>query len=165
MFSVGGDIGYIDLFDGDLLFLQVFHHLTKQGADTSALFSQVVKYLEKEQIPIKEVNVTDIAANGKHSKASFVVSVQNIFGWDQIKAALQGLIDNGIEFDSELAALSLIGEGMNRDNQTLLEAIDLLAQNAIPVCGVTTTSFRISLLLPREQVDKSVQLCHAHWIA
>ncbi len=135
------------------------------GADTSALFSQVVKYLEQEQIPIKEVNVTDIAANGKHSKASFVVSVQNIFGWDQIKAALQGLIDNGIEFDTELAALSLIGEGMNRDNQTLLEAIDLLAQNAIPVCGVTTTSFRISLLLPREQVDKSVQLCHAHWIA
>ena len=135
------------------------------GADTSALFSQVVKYLEKEQIPIKEVNVTDIAANGKHSKASFVVSVQNIFGWDQIKAALQGLIDNGIEFDTELAALSLIGEGMNRDNQTLLEAIDLLAQNAIPVCGVTTTSFRISLLLLREQVDKSVQLCHAHWIA
>ena len=135
------------------------------GADTSALFSQVVKYLEKEQIPIKEVNVTDIAANGKHSKASFVVSVQNIFGWDQIKTALQGLIDNGIEFDTELAALSLIGEGMNRDNQTLLEAIDLLAQNAIPVCGVTTTSFRISLLLPREQVEKSVQLCHAHWIA
>jgi aspartate kinase len=135
------------------------------GADTSAVFSQVVKYLEKEQIPIKEVNVTDIAANGKHSKASFVVSVQNIFGWDQIKAALQGLTDKGIEFDTELAALSLIGEGMNRDNQTLLEAIDLLAQNAIPVCGVTTTSFRISLLLPREQVEKSVQLCHAHWIA
>jgi aspartate kinase len=135
------------------------------GADTSALFSQVVKYLEKEQIPIKEVNVTDIAANGKHSKASFVVSVQNIFGWDQIKAALQGLTDKGIEFDTELAALSLIGEGMNRDNQTLLEAINLLAHNAIPVCGVTTTSFRISLLLPREQVEKGVQLCHAHWIA
>ena len=135
------------------------------GADTSALFSRVVKYLEREQIPIKEVNVTDIAANGKHSKASFVVSVQNIFGWDQIKAALQGLIDNGIEFDTELAALSLIGEGMNRDNQTLLETIGLLAQNAIPVCGVTTTSFRISLLLPREQVEKSVQLCHTRWIA
>jgi aspartate kinase len=135
------------------------------GADTRTLFKQAVEYLEQEQIPIKEVNVTDIAANGKHSKASFVVSVQNIFGWDQIKAALQDRMDNGIEFDTGLAALSLIGEGLNRDNQTLLEAIGLLSNNAIPVCGVTTTSFRISLLLPREQIEKSVQLCHSHWIA
>ncbi|MBW2408192.1 MAG: aspartate kinase [Deltaproteobacteria bacterium] len=135
------------------------------GTDTGYLFKQAVDYLEKEQIPIKEVNVTDIAANGKHSKASFVVSVQNVFGWDQIKAGLNERIDNGIEFDTGLAALSLIGEGLNRDNQTLLEAIDLLAENGIPVCGVTTTSFRISLLVAREQIEKSVQLCHAHWIA
>ena len=135
------------------------------GADTRALFKQAVDYLEQEQIPIKEVNVTDIAANAKHSKASFVVSVQNIFGWDQIKAGLKDRIDNGIEFDSDLAALSLIGEGLNRDNQTLQEAIDLLAKNEIPVCGVTTTSFRISLLVARHQIEKSVQLCHARWIA
>ena len=63
------------------------------GADTMALFKQAVDYLEKEQIPIKEVNVTDIAASGKHSKASFVVSVQTIFGWDQIKATLNDRID------------------------------------------------------------------------
>ena len=94
-----------------------------------------------------------------------MVSVQNIFGWDQIKAGLNERIDNGIEFDTDLAALSLIGEGLNRDNQTLLEAVDLLAENGIPVCGVTTTSFRISLLVAREQIEKSVQLCHAHWIA
>ena len=45
------------------------------------------------------------------------------------------------------------------------EAIDLLAQNAIPVSGVSTTSFRISLLVPRDQIENSVQLCHAHWVA
>jgi aspartate kinase len=135
------------------------------GADTRALFKQAVDYLEKEQVPIKEVNVTEIAADGKHSKASFVVSVQDIFGWDQIKASLKDRIANGIEFDTGLAALSLIGEGLNRDNQTLLQAVDLLAENGVPVSGVTTTSFRISLLVPRDQIEKSVQLCHAHWVA
>jgi len=135
------------------------------GADTRALFRQAVDYLEKEQVPIKEVNVTDIAADGKHSKASFVVSVQNIFGWDQIKASLKDQAGDCIQFDTDLAALSLIGEGLNRDNQTLLAAIDLLAQNAIPVSGVSTTSFRISLLVPRDQIEDSVQLCHAHWVA
>jgi aspartate kinase len=135
------------------------------GADTRALFRQAVDYLEKEQVPIKEVNVTDIAADGKHSKASFVVSVQNVFGWDQIKASLKDQAGECIQFDTDLAALSLIGEGLNRDNQTLLAAIDLLAQNEISVSGVSTTSFRISLLVPRDQIENSVQLCHAHWVA
>jgi len=33
------------------------------------------------------------------------------------------------------------------------------------VLGITTTSFRISLLVPREQVEKGVQLCHSRWVA
>jgi aspartokinase len=47
----------------------------------------------------------------------------------------------------------------------LLETIDLLARSRIPVIGITTTSFRISLLVPRSHIEKSVQLCHAHWVA
>jgi aspartate kinase len=136
-----------------------------QGAEARALFKQAVDYLEKEQVPIKEVNVTEIAAAGEQSKASFVVSIQNIFGWEQIKASLTDKIGAGFEVDTDLAALSLIGEGLNRNNQTLLEAINLLAENKIPVLGVTTTSFRISLLLPRNRIEESVELCHARWVA
>ena len=136
-----------------------------QGTDIRALFRQAAEYLESEQVSIKEVNVSEISDNGQQSNASFVVSAQNIFGWEQIKAALVEEIGAGIDFDADLAALSLIGEGMNRDNQTLLEALDLLARNGIPVLGITTTSFRISLLVPRNQIQKSVQLCHTRWVA
>ena len=135
------------------------------GQDAHTLFRQAADFLESEQVPIKEVNVTGITAAGKHSKASFVVSTQNIYGWEQIKAALKNKIGDRIGIDTDLAALSLIGEGLNRNNLTLLETLDLLAQNKITVSGVTTTSFRISLLVPREQVEKSVQLCHSHWVA
>jgi len=134
------------------------------GEDAQVLFQQAAEFLESEQVPIKEVNVTGLAA-GKYSKASFVVSTQNIYGWDQIKAALKNKIGDRIDFDTDLAALSLIGEGLNRNNLPLLDALDLLARNAIPVLGITTTSFRISLLVPREQVEKSVQLCHSRWVA
>jgi len=136
-----------------------------RGADARALFKQAVEYLESEQVPIKEVNVTEITAVADQSKASFVVSTQNIFGWEQIKAALINKIGAGIDFDTDLAALSLIGEGLNRNNLTLLEVFDLLASNGIPVLGITTTSFRISLLVPRNQIEKSTQLCHSHWVA
>ena len=44
------------------------------GADARALFKEAVDYLESEQVPIKEVNVTEITAAGEQSKASFVAS-------------------------------------------------------------------------------------------
>ncbi len=135
------------------------------GQDAHTLFRQAAEFLEGEQVPIKEVNVTGITAAGKHSKASFVVSTQNIYGWEQIKAALKHKIGDRMDIDTDLAALSLIGEGLNRNNLTLLETLDLLAQNMIPVSGITTTSFRISLLVPSQLVEKSVQLCHTRWVA
>jgi aspartate kinase len=134
------------------------------GTDALALFKRAVEYLESEQVPIKEVNVTETSAGEEQFKASFVVSVQNVVGWEQIKAAILNKIGAGIAFDTDLAALSLIGEGLNRNNLTLLETVDLLTQNRVSVLGISTTSFRISLLVPRHQIEKSVQLCHSRWI-
>jgi aspartate kinase len=134
------------------------------GTDALALFKQAVEYLESEQVPIKEVNVTETTGSGEQFKTSFVVSVQNVVGWEQIKAAILKKIGAGIAFDTDLAALSLIGEGLNRNNLTLLETVDLLSQNRVSVLGITTTSFRISLLVPRNQIEKSVQLCHTRWV-
>jgi aspartate kinase len=135
------------------------------GTDALALFKQAVEYLENEQVPIKEVNVTETTGGGEQFKTSFVVSMQNVVGWEQIKAAILKKIGAEIAFDTDLAALSLIGEGLNRNNLTLLETVDLLSQNRVSVLGITTTSFRISLLVPRNQIEKSVQLCHTRWIA
>ncbi len=134
------------------------------GEDAQGQFKQAAEFLESEQVPIKEVNVTGLTTDRKHSKASFVVSTGNIYGWDQIKVALKNKIGSRIDFDADLAAVSLIGEGLNRNNLPLLDSLDLLAASAIPVFGITTTSFRISLLVPRQHVEKSVQLCHAHWV-
>ena len=133
------------------------------GADAQALFMQTAEYLESEQVPIKEVNVTG-TATGEQTTASFVVSTQHIFGWEQIKSTLMNKIGSDITIDTDLAALSLIGEGLNRDNLTLLEVHNMLADNGIPVNGITTTSFRISLLVPRSQIEKSVKLCHDRWV-
>ena len=134
------------------------------GADITGLFEQTAALLEEEQISIKEVNVTGIASDAETSKASFVVSSQHVFAWDQIKNSLKKQLGHRISFDSDLSALSLIGEGLNRNNHTLLETTALLEKEGIPVCGITTTSFRISLLVPRSQIEKSVRICHARWI-
>ena len=133
------------------------------GADARALFKQTAEILEGEQVPIKEVNVTETAA-GEQSTASFVVSTQHIFAWEQIKSTLMNKIGSDLTIDTDLAALSLLGEGLNRNNLTLLEVHNMLVGNGIPVNGITTTSFRISMLVPRSQIEKSVKLCHARWV-
>ena len=131
------------------------------GRDVLRRFRQVVDYLESEQVPIKEVSVVSTPGD---AKASFVVSSGHVYGWEQIKAALREAIDPEIALDGGLAAVSLIGEGLNRNNRTVLETLGMLAEHDIEVAGITTTSFRISLLVPRNRIDQSVQLCHARWV-
>lgn len=134
------------------------------ASDIHSCFIKAVDYLEKKQVAIKEVNVTEMPTKGKPSSASFIISTKNVYGWEQLKSELRENLDNQIHFDEDLAALSLIGEGLNRDNLTLLKTIDVLADNQVPVLGISTTSFRISLLVPADQIERSVVLCHTRWV-
>jgi len=134
------------------------------GQDVRQRFQQVISYLENEQVPVKEINVTHVAQHGDLSRASFVVPAGQLYDWKDIKAGLKKKFGPGLAFDTNLAAVALIGEGLNRNNQTLLSTLELLAENKIIIHGVTTTSFRISLLVPREHVDQSVRVCHERWV-
>lgn len=134
------------------------------GDDVLQGFQEAVSYLETEQVPVKEVSVTHVAQTENLSRASFVVPAGQIYDWKSIKIALKDKFGPDLAFDKDLAAVSLIGEGLNRNNQTLLSTLELLSANNITTHAVTTTSFRISLLVPRGLVDQSVQLCHDHWI-
>jgi aspartate kinase len=136
-----------------------------KGKTALSDFSWAADFLEGEQVPIKEVHVNAASDDPKSSRASFIVSSPNIYGWNEIQAQMAQHLGEAVQFDTHLSALSLIGEGLNRDNTTLLATISLLEQHSIPIAGVATTSFRISLLVPREKIDASVRLCHAKWVA
>ncbi len=142
--------------------------ITRVRIDGSAVLSDfywATDFLEQEHVAIKEVHVTDGADDHGPSQASFIVSSANIYTWPEIQEKLEQHLGNAIQFDTHLSALSLIGEGLNRDNTTLLKTMTLLEQHGIPIAGLTTTSFRISLLVPMEKIDESVRLCHGQWVA
>ncbi|BBO75114.1 aspartokinase [Desulfosarcina widdelii] len=135
-----------------------------RGSRVLSDFNRALEILENEQVPVKEVHVTRTQGSTVSPRATFVVSSTNIYGWDAIQTNLARELGASIAFDDHLGALSLIGEGLNRTNVTLIEAIELLKNNAIEVFGISTTSFRISLLVPRESVAAGVRVCHANWI-
>jgi aspartate kinase len=122
----------------------------------------VLEYLEEQQIPIKEFQVSGIAGD-KGYKCSFIISTNSLYNWDSSKEALEEKLRDGIYINESLAALSIIGEGFSRNNDALTETMKLLDKHGINYYGVNTTSFRISLLVEKYLLEDAVKMCHEYW--
>ncbi|MGE5806497.1 MAG: aspartate kinase [Ignavibacteria bacterium] len=125
-------------------------------------FNLLANFFEDKQIPIKELNLSE--SSNEKSKVSFIVSLSNVYAWESVKEELIKIFGKEIEFNQQLGTVSLIGEGLNRDNTILLDTINLLNKEKIEIKGIATTSFRISLLIKREFVESCVKICHKKWI-
>jgi len=123
----------------------------------------VLEYLEENQIPIKEFQVSGIAGD-KGYKCSFIISTNNLYNWDKIKTSLEDKLRDGIYINDSLGALSIIGEGFSRNNDAIIGTIKLLDKHSINYYGVNTTSFRISLLVEKYLLEDAVRICHEYWI-
>lgn len=127
-------------------------------------FSLLMKLFEDRQVKIKELNMIESPDKNIQSKASFVVSYKNIIGWENIRNELKNQFGNDIKMEFDFGAVSLIGESINEDNRLLSESINLLNENDIKTYGITTTSFRISLLVKRDFLEQAVRILHKKWI-
>lgn len=123
----------------------------------------LLKVLDEENITIKELNFLDNTEN-EDSKASFLVSYKNIYQWEKIKNQLEEKLNNSLQLDYNISTLSLIGEGINKENSVLLNTIDLFKEKDINVLGVSTTSFRLSFVIEKNNIDEAVKLAHKRWI-
>lgn len=132
------------------------------GERSADRFFRVLDYLEAEQVPVKEVRMD--CRSGMEQNVSFVVSSKNIYGWEQIRQHLENEHGQNILFDSSLSALSLIGEGLSKDNLLLREVMALFDRHKIHFTGLATTSFRISLLVERACIEQAIRLCHEQWL-
>ncbi len=119
--------------------------------------------LEEKNISVKELHYNQNNSSD-FENISFVVSKKNIHNWEEVKKDLIIKYNDNIYIDETLGAVSLIGEGFSRDNRILIETIDLLNLNKIEFFGLTTTSFRLSLLVKKDKLNDVVELLHNYWI-
>jgi len=127
-----------------------------KGENSPALYRKVAEYFKRHNICAKELSYTN-------ELISFIVSFGNIYNWDKVNEEILSFAHE-IESDDDLGTLSLIGEGMNNDISILLDTIDALTFAGITIHGITTTAFRISILVNRTDVQEGVKLCHKKWI-
>jgi aspartate kinase len=132
------------------------------GLNAENNFKNILSFLNNNQIPIKELNY--FINFGNKTNISFIISYSNIYGWDKVKEQLKIMFPQFIELEEKLSAISLIGEGLTNNVDILGETISYFEQNQIKIYGITTTSFRISLLIERERIKEAVKLCHKKWL-
>lgn len=120
-------------------------------------------FLEEKNISVKELHYNQNSSIDIEN-ISFVISKKNIHNWEEVKKDLLIRYNNDIIIDETLSAVSLIGEGFSRDNKIIIETIDLLNLNKINFFGLTTTSFRLSLLVKKNNLKNVVELLHNYWI-
>ena len=78
--------------------------------------------------------------------------------------ALAGEIGaSGVEQDSEIAKVSLIGAGMKSHPGVAADMFDALAEAGINIEIISTSSIRISCVVRAEQVDRAVQAIHTRF--
>lgn len=118
-------------------------------------------FLEKRQIPVKEFNYSKVE-NG--NKISFLVSRKNIYNAEKIETELAAEFGDCLKIEHGFGTVSLIGDGINKDNTILLETLSILRKEKVKILGIATTSFRISFLLEKSIVKNTVLLCHNRWI-
>jgi aspartate kinase len=132
------------------------------GINAEDSFKNLLSFLRTKQIPIKELNY--FINSGNKTNISFIISYSNIYGWTKVKEHLLNTLPELIQFEENLSAVSIIGEGLTNDVEILNDTISYLEENRIKIYGIATTSFRISLLVDRERIKEAVKLCHKKWI-
>ena len=123
----------------------------------------LLSFLDENQIPIKEFHQSGLAGD-KGYRCSFIISISNVYDWARIKNNLEEKLKNVIYINENLGALSIIGEGFSRNNSILIKTFKLLQENHINYYGISTTSFRISILIERDLLEEAVKVCHNHWL-
>jgi len=63
-----------------------------------------------------------------------------------------------------LGAVSLIGAGINDRYDFLRDSLDLLGRNSIEAFSFHTSSFRISFVIRREELNRAVSLLYERFL-
>ncbi|HWX23471.1 MAG TPA: aspartate kinase, partial [Vicinamibacteria bacterium] len=120
-----------------------------QGTDVASLLA----LLETRGIPGRQVLV---APGARY--ASLVLPLENLHDFSALRAELSSRLGSRVQITEGVAAVSAIGAGITASLGTLRLALETLGERGI--LGVSTSSFRISVLLEASRVDDAVQRLH-----
>jgi aspartate kinase len=94
-----------------------------------------------------------------HGEATLVLARENLHDFDLLRRELERP-GHGVALREGVGAVSAIGSGINADFGNLRRVLDAISRLGARPIGVSTSSFRISLLLEEPQVEPAVRSLH-----
>src|SRR5262249_52671443 len=111
----------------------------------------------------------DCGISGKqlHSvneRTDLVISRENLHDERRFRDALAQRLGNAATLEDGWSAVSVVGAGINASYVNVRTGANLLARHAIVPLMLSTSSFRITWMLPRDRADDAVKALHHGFI-
>jgi aspartate kinase len=124
----------------------------------------ILNATERTITPIKELRFQCPKEHVSWARGSFVISTSTLPDWERAKAALQEIGGDELEIEENLATLSLIGVDINRDTRNVTRSVQVMRELGAPVLGLSTSSFRISLITREDFLGPALKKMHELFI-
>jgi aspartate kinase len=138
--------------------------LLQNQATSAAAFSSLLKALDARGAAGKEL-VLRTPASGDEAQASLVLSLENVHDYADLRESFRSGPNRAWQVREGLGAVSAVGAGINASHENVRRAIDALAALGAAPVGITTSSFRISLLMEEAVVEKAARALHQALVA
>jgi aspartate kinase len=121
----------------------------------SSCLDAVVRACSANEVPMKELHASE-------GEVRFVVPLARVPDWARGRGAVESA---GATVREDLGAVSLVGDGINRDVRVLARAREVMAREGVSAVSLVTTAFRVSVLVPRPEVDSLTRALHREFVA
>jgi aspartate kinase len=122
---------------------------------------ELLAIMDEFGCPGKQLHVT--ALGTRQDGLTLVISKENLHQISNLRAKL-GTLGSDLTWNDELGAVSVVGAGINASHEKVRQGSEALRSAQIPSFGLATSSFRITWMVRRNQVNESVRLLHALFI-
>ncbi len=130
--------------------------LSTEASDPRAL-GAILEWLDRRQAGGKQLLFDPATATGH---ASLLFSLQNLHDFGALKADLTAAFGGRVRLQERMGAVSAIGAGINASFANVGAALAAMASAGLPILGLSTSSFRISLLLEEKDVEPAARALH-----
>jgi aspartate kinase len=127
--------------------------------EADADVAELLAALDEQQVAGKQLHV---GTGSPH--ATLVISRENLHEQAKMQAALTSRFGDRIRCVDGLGAVSAIGAGINATYGNLRAGLGALRERGADSRGISTSSFRITWLVPNDHLPSAVRALHARFI-
>jgi aspartate kinase len=121
--------------------------------------SALLELLDARGVVGKQLHASVFGTAG--DGVTLVISRENLHDEDRLRQDIRQSFDDKARLVADVGAVSVVGAGINATYRNVLQGTRALREARIEPRGMSTSSFRITWMVPRASVDEAVRTLHA----